>query len=336
MARVYTKTLFLMSLAQQRVAVIISGAYRTLTDCNGSIAHHIFDANPSVEFDVYAYLTTDVADKGKQRMMERAVRFGRACVAAVRIESNAAVTSAVHRDMPHSGRVPFGRGTAHGKAGNIIKMFRGIALAWKLLDEHVATQRMEGGNCNRTARNPGPEIMPVANTYRLVLRLRPDLCFCGPLDLQPALDRPGEWWLPWASPSNSLAFDQIAVGSPAMMSVYASAYGTTVRGLVAAATELYPEQVMWRHLAEHGGSARGRIATLSGFSASLARGHRTDGIPHLEDPFGKLRADLSGFLGARDVHVPPYACKHKHVEREHAGWLREGWRPHKAATRLAT
>ena len=88
----------------------------------------------------------------------------------------------------------------------------------------------------------------VAARYDLVLRLRPDLCFCGPLDLGPVLRSPGSYWMPWAAPHAGLAFDQIAVGSPTMIAQYAAAYSASVTGEVAASTELYPEAVMWRAL----------------------------------------------------------------------------------------
>ena len=74
---------------------------------------------------------------------------------------------------------------------NIIKMFRGIKMAQQLLESGGAAGfspptgasragcAAEAGSSRRSHRD-----------YDLVLRLRPDLCFCGPLDLTPQLSRP--------------------------------------------------------------------------------------------------------------------------------------------------
>ena len=77
------------------IAIILSGAYRTLTDCNDTIAKHVVDANPWARFEVCAALTADPATDAERRRMEQAVRFGRACIAAVSVESNADVSAAV-------------------------------------------------------------------------------------------------------------------------------------------------------------------------------------------------------------------------------------------------
>ena len=94
-----------------RVAVLLSGAYRTLTDCNDTIARHVISANPWARFDVYAALTADHADEAERKRMEAAVRFSGACIAAVRIESNGAVSAAVKRDTPSIDALP--KGVAH-------------------------------------------------------------------------------------------------------------------------------------------------------------------------------------------------------------------------------
>ena len=156
----------------------------------------------------------------------------------------------------------------------------------------------------------------VAARYDLVLRLRPDLCFCGPLDLGPVLRSPGSYWMPWAAPHAGLAFDQIAVGSPTMIAQYAAAYSASVTGEVAASTELYPEAVMWRALERTTPGGAPRLASLAGFRASLAR-HRADGSPHYDDPYGKLRQDLMAPAFARaDIAaaLPQHQCR----PRDHA------------------
>ena len=42
-------------------AIVLSGAYRTLPDCNASIVQHVIRANPDIKFHVYAHLTTETA-----------------------------------------------------------------------------------------------------------------------------------------------------------------------------------------------------------------------------------------------------------------------------------
>lgn len=325
--------------APPRVAIAISGAYRTLTDCNDTIARYVIDANPSVHFEVFAALTADPATDAERQKMEEAVRFGRACIASVQIESNAAVTAAVRRDMPALENHPPGHGTARGQAPNIVKMFRGIGRAWQLIEEHVAMQdascsnatpaRMRSGGSAKagslgTARASSMTAMPpadaammssrVGSRYDLVLRLRPDLCFCAPLDLSAALASPGSWWLPWADRHAHLAFDQIAAGSAAMMSIYSKAYHATAVTEVQAGKELYPESVMWRHLASQsaggGGGGAPRISLLAGFRASLAR-HRPNGVAQYDDSFGKLKQDLYGFLSHPGLAagLPTHLCR---------------------------
>ena len=65
-----------------RVAMLLSGAYRTLTDCNDTIAHHVIAANPWARFEVFAALTADASSDAERQRMEAAVRFAGACVAA--------------------------------------------------------------------------------------------------------------------------------------------------------------------------------------------------------------------------------------------------------------
>lgn len=385
------------------IAVLISGAFRTLTDCNETIARHVIDANPWARFDIYAHLSSDVTHEQERRRMEESVRFGSACVAAVRLETNGAVSAGVRRELPNLEKLPLGSGTARGKAPNIVKMFRGIGRAWQLLENHIDEQgsvcnssngdgggasaamaaaaatpgRAAGGKrggggrgggrrrhrrgrrladaswlaasanaavekaaSNRVAAAASAAIR-VGARYDLVLRLRPDLCFCGPLDLRPALRSPGSYWLPWAAPKAGLAFDQIAIGNPSVMALYASAYHASVAQEVEVdRRELYPEAVMWRHLERRGGvsastaitragkgaawasSGGTPIAHLAGFRASLAR-HRPDGSPHYDDPYGKLRQDLiSPALNLADLgkELPSHQCK----PRDYA---RQSWSP---------
>lgn len=315
------------------IAVILSGAYRTLTDCNDTIAKHVIDANPWARFEVFAALTADPATDIERRRMEQAVQFGRACIAAVSVESNSDVSAAVRRDAPLLDSLPAGRGTARGKAANIVKMFRGIGRAWQLLEAHTAQRDRACGNESVDAALSPPlsaaalSARRIAARYDLVLRLRPDLCFCGALDLSQALQRPGHFWLPWVSSDARLAFDQLGAGSAAMMSVYASAYHATAVGDVAARRDLYPEEVMWRHLATHGdAAAAGRVARLDGFRASLAR-HRADGTERYDDPYGKLRQDLmhATSLGrpALAATLPEHHCGRHH---HHGGGPRQRYR----------
>ena len=41
------------------VAVVISGALRTLPECHKTVKKHIVDANPSMDFHFYVYVTVD-------------------------------------------------------------------------------------------------------------------------------------------------------------------------------------------------------------------------------------------------------------------------------------
>jgi len=89
------------------------------------------------------------------------------------------------------------------------------------------------------------------------------------------------------------------------MGVYAAAYRTTVPKLVSQRTELYPEAVMWAHLAAHGGAQRMR--QLAPFNATLARPRRP-GRPFHDDPFGKIRLDSAERAGGGLPLPPSNAC----------------------------
>ena len=301
-------------------AIVLSGAYRTLPDCNASMVRHIIDANPSVRFHVYAHLTTEVV--GADQQVQRDIWNSFPCVVGAALETNVAVSAGVRAEVPGTEKVPRGRGTAQGKAMNIIKMFRGIAAAQRLLTTQPQQlhHHGKGGESTVPGRlDPPPAVQNGARCaaagpprvprggYDLVIRLRPDLCFCGPLDLQPLLSRSGaahHVWLPWWSAQLGWAFDQIAVGPPAAMTAYAQAYESTVRRLVAAKRELYPEGVMWEHLASLGPHLR-LLRPLRGFQASLARSSPRF---HLVDPYSKLKQDLAVVQPALAGSLPPYAC----------------------------
>lgn len=263
------------------VAVLLSGSFRTLLDCNSTLVSNVFGANPSWDFHVYAALT--VNDESERPAAEKAARESYPCVAAFKVEIDTDTSAAVKRDVPGIELLPRGRGTAHGKAFNIIKMFRGIWVAHRQL-------RSE----SRAACASGVRMAAGRPAYDLVLRVRPDLCFCKPLDLTLVLQSNKEavtWFVPWWSTELAWAFDQIAVGTMGSMSAYSSAYRTTVRTLVSKKIELYPEAVMWEHLRTHGGAEQ--LRPLRGFHATLAR-PRASGHAFHDDPFGKLRQDAAG------------------------------------------
>ena len=280
------------------VAIVLSGAYRTLPDCNASVVTHVINSNPSMKFHVYAHLTTESLSQAEHEKAERAVWATFPCVAGVLFETNSAVSAAVRKDLPAIDQLPRGSGTARGKAMNIVKMFRGIGKAQQLL---------EAGSTRSCAASTS------FRQYDLVLRLRPDLCFCGPLELAPLVGSAGRHlWLPWWSSKVEWAFDQIAIGVPLAMREYASAYETTVKRLVSEQRELYPEAVMMSHLKTLGPPDR-KLRALRSFRASLARGQPSF---HLIDPYTKLKQDLapSGIPAAHaaaqgEAALPDYECK---------------------------
>ena len=193
---------------------------------------------------------------------------------------------------------------------NIVKMFRGIAMAQRLLESGGAgglspPAGADGGARCASARGGAASRRPLG--YDLVLRLRPDLCFCGALDLTPMLTRPTHHlWLPWWSTHVGWAFDQIAVGAPATMAAYARAYSSTVKRLVAQQQELYPEAVMWAHLQTLGPAAR-QLRPLRDFRAGLARKQPSF---HVEDPFTKIKQDLGVITPPPSAQepLPGYEC----------------------------
>ena len=302
-------------------AIVISGAYRTLPDCNTSIVRHVIDANPEVKFHVYAHLTTETASGEEHSVLEHSVWSSFPCVVGAALEANADVSAGVRAEVPGVDGLPRGRGTAQGKAMNIVKMFRGISIAQQLLQaggrhavrgkswEELKRAAGQGGDSRCPSSGGGPPHAPKGG-YDLVIRLRPDLCFCGPLDLKPMLARAGSahLWLPWWSSKVSSkvgwAFDQIAVGSPHVMAAYASAYETTVPKLVAAREELYPEAVMWAHLTTLGPHAR-LLRQMRSFPASLAR---SSPRLHFVDPYSKIKQDMAVVRPADVAGLPAYSC----------------------------
>lgn len=154
------------------VAVLLSGSFRTLLDCNGTLVQQLHRANPNVHFHTFLALT--INKESDRPLAEQAAVESYPCVAAVRVDADSEVTEAVRREMPDVDSLPKGRGTARGKALNIIKMFRGIWTASRLMRGKVPHNPMQLGCI------PLPKSK---SRYDMVLRVRPDLCFCKPLDL---------------------------------------------------------------------------------------------------------------------------------------------------------
>ena len=174
------------------VAVLLSGSFRTLLDCNHTLVTQIFQANPAHHFHIFAALTID--QEAERQQAERAAFDSYPCVAAVKVEIDADVTAAVRREVSGIDALPKGVGTAHGKAFNIVKMFRGIWTAQRLLRTPAR------------AEQPGCGALPKSKAgYDMVLRVRPDLCFCKPLDLNAvaaSVLAPGSrvWYVPTQRP----------------------------------------------------------------------------------------------------------------------------------------
>ena len=93
--------------------------------------------------------------------------------------------------------------------------------------------------------------------------------------------------------------------SAATMASYAQAYATTVRRMVAAGRELYPEAVMWEHLATLG-TEKKLLRPLRDFRASLAR---SSPRLHMIDPYTKLKQDMASVRPSELPLLPAYACQ---------------------------
>ena len=281
--------------ARPTVAVVVSGAMRTLPECRATVVKHIVEANPSMEFHFYVYLTVDTEAEvlGAQQLVSQAYPN----VKSVLVLNGKQTSKAVRKALPGLDRLPPGSGTARGKAHNIAKMLLGISLAERLrsLPSPPVFQR----------QLPDAGVAGAAPAHSLVLRLRPDLCFCRPLHLSPLL-RTAAVHLPWSAPG--MAFDQIAVGPPALMAEYAAAFAATLPRDVRAGRELYPERALGSHLA----AAAVPLRQLRGFHASLARGSGHGGRVAFEDPYGKLKLDLP------NTSFPAHACATSRASRQGA------------------
>ena len=281
--------------ARPTVAVVVSGAMRTLPECRQTVVKHIVEANPSMEFHFYVYLTVDTEAEvhAAQQLASQAYPN----VKSVLVLNGKQTSKAVRRALPGLDRLPPGSGTARGKAHNIAKMLLGISLA----------ERLRSLPSPPVFRRQLPEAgaAGAAPAHSLVLRLRPDLCFCRPLHLSPLL-RTAAVHLPWSAPG--MAFDQIAVGPPALMAEYAAAFAVTLPRDVRAGRELYPERALGSHLA----AAAVPLRQLRGFHASLARGGGHGGRVAFEDPYGKLKLDLP------NTSFPAHACATSRASRQGA------------------
>ena len=116
--------------ARPTVAVVVSGAMRTLPECRQTVVKHIVEANPSMEFHFYVYLTVDTEAEvhAAQQLASQAYPN----VKSVLVLNGKQTSKAVRRALPGLDRLPPGSGTARGKAHNIAKMLLGIALAERL------------------------------------------------------------------------------------------------------------------------------------------------------------------------------------------------------------
>lgn len=276
---------------RRHVAVLLSGAFRTLLNCNTSVQTFIMQANPHVHFDFFAFLTVDY--ESDVPAAKKAARESLPCVSAVRIETAKQVTASV-RKMIHAPEYGLhqGRGTATGKAVNIIKMFYGISAAQRLF-------AMSQKPCDDKSQPLSTLAAALRPRYDLVLRLRPDLCFCKPLDLSATFAATETLHVPWAA--EGLAFDQLAVGSPAVMARYAMAFETTLRQEVELGLELYPEAVMGKHVQAIG---QHPPSILEGFAASLARRGGKNSSLKYDDPYRKLKLDLAADSALRALSLP--------------------------------
>ena len=174
--------------AGPKVAVLLSGALRTLDWCIASLRTNLVEANPDTTFDFFAYLTADDGiDRGA---MERSVNASLRNVSSTEpkvrvVTENQALAAVMQELMPAMHKLPAGRGTAKGKGRNIIQMFYGIAGAATLLSETTGgSGKPKLQTCDGAEPQGGAETTTVAAKYDLVLRTRPDLCLCEPLRLR--------------------------------------------------------------------------------------------------------------------------------------------------------
>ena len=245
--------------AGTKVAVLLSGALRTLDWCTESLRTNLVEANPGMTFDFFAYLTADDGvDRGAmERSVDASLRNVSGTEPKVRVVTESEALAAVMQAlMPSMQKLPAGRGTATGKGRNIIQMFYGIAGAATLLSETAGGDGPKSKLQTCDGADGGAEATAITAKYDLILRTRPDLCLCKPLDLHQvrlvAASPPphdgaqrsyrGQNWqvhedsataihVPWfnlweerSPPACNYAFDQIALGRVAPMMRYVNGF----------------------------------------------------------------------------------------------------------------
>ena len=247
--------------AGTKVAVLLSGALRTLDWCTESLRTNLVEANPGMTFDFFAYLTADDGvDRGAmERSVDASLRNVSGTEPKVRVVTESEALAAVMQAlMPSMQKLPAGRGTATGKGRNIIQMFYGIAGAATLLSETAGGDGPKSKLQTCDGADGGAEATAITAKYDLILRTRPDLCLCKPLDLhqvrlvvasppppharRTALHTAGKKWqvhedtatavhVPWfnlweerSPPACNYAFDQIALGRVAPMMRYVNGF----------------------------------------------------------------------------------------------------------------
>ena len=172
--------------AGTKVAVLLSGALRTLDWCTESLRTNLVEANPGMTFDFFAYLTADDGvDRGAmERSVDASLRNVSGTEPKVRVVTESEALAAVMQAlMPSMQKLPAGRGTATGKGRNIIQMFYGIAGAATLLSETAGGDGPKSKLQTCDGADGGAEATAITAKYDLILRTRPDLCLCKPLDL---------------------------------------------------------------------------------------------------------------------------------------------------------
>jgi hypothetical protein len=139
-------------------------------------------------FDFFAYLTADdgIDRDAMERSVDARLRNVSGTEPIVRVVTESEAVAAVMQALPAGSsmqKMPAGRGTATGKSRNIIQMFHGIAGAATLLSETTGGNGLKSRLQSCDGAEGGAETIAVAAKYDLILRTRPDLCLCEPLDL---------------------------------------------------------------------------------------------------------------------------------------------------------
>ena len=167
------------------VAVLLSGAMRTLDWCAKDMHKQLVAANPEATFEFFAHLTADddVDRVATQQSVEASLRNVSGNEPKVRVVTESEVLAMVEQSLPMMEKAPMGKGTAKGKAPNIIQMFHGIAGAASLMYESIDSALMwQPQNCSNPIEVPEAIALKLSK-YDLIMRIRPDLCLCGPLQL---------------------------------------------------------------------------------------------------------------------------------------------------------